>query len=438
MLKHDAFFWLTVFLAFFYINNVHAVGNQNIGFPDGVSLDAGGNYQYQFRDRDPRPIYPDVENRLKFQRDFDAYTSKGRIPITVDQKSPVTLNKLGKAVTNLTKRLGPLAYALAARQLVCDLSNICVPPNGTEYQHKQTNDELGYSINPQIQYSAANSPRLNEPMDVWPYFKTSVWGNDTQVQPPTNCAAPQLDQQCTYMRGTGTYTFNFNIHRTCSAGYTYNTTTMKCDAPANYQPNPYRPLVPQDYIDAEPKLNDPRLITPTIDAGEPIEVGAPETQPKSIPLSRTSETTRDGSGTATGTKTTETTLKIDPTPSPTVVKVSETTTITTTNITNNTTNTTTITDEPSAELPPEKEETEIEFDEVPDEPPLTDFTPDVDYSDNSWGGGSCPAAPVMSTSKGTYLYNIQPACDFVSSARPIILLLAGLAALYIISGVKTD
>lgn len=434
MLKTDLLFWLFVFIALISINQANAA-TVYIPMPEGATLANGTDihFKYPFSSNTYESAYP-TEKTIP--------TSKGRVPMTLEHELKPNNSKVGKAVTNFLKKGLPIVSTAAALyQLVCDLSDLCTNP-ATGNVEKRTVEPTTTSTT--FNYQTSGITRSTG-LAVCQATVTS-WCAPSHISCTGMTYTDQSSTtgQCFANRSDGgSKTSTVNKVVTCPTGYTL-TANNNCFNP-NAQTT-FRPILPADYDNAETPLSVPAIIPRLVENEIPVPVDVPVLKPKSKTVDSTSTTIRDGSGTAIGTETRTTVVNVTPQPNtnPTSLtspaNVTETTTTTTTNITNNTTNSTTTTIElnPQSDESPPEEELEIELDTPADEPPLQEFTPDVDYSDNSWGGGSCPAAPVMSTSKGTYLYNIQPACDFVNSARPIILLLAGLAALYIISGVKTD
>lgn len=61
---------------------------------------------------------------------------------------------------------------------------------------------------------------------------------------------------------------------------------------------------------------------------------------------------------------------------------------------------------------------------------------DFDFDYESWGDGVCPLPIQIQTSFNTFTVPTEPICDFAEGARPIILMLAGLTAMFIIAGIR--
>lgn len=97
-----------------------------IGPPSNVRLQngqwwffpPGGNYT-------PPNTLPALENN---PRNINVPTSKGRLPVTINQKTPVSINNLGKAALNLAKRAGPLGVGLTLAWELCDSGRFLTLP----------------------------------------------------------------------------------------------------------------------------------------------------------------------------------------------------------------------------------------------------------------------------------------------------------------------
>ena len=436
MKTSDFIFWICAFTAIFFAQNSNA-GTVYIPMPEGAQLANGQGVHY-------RIPYSSDAFEAAYPNKYDVPTTKGRELVTYDHKMRPNVPKLGGALKRLvTKGLPLVGTAAAAYEFVCEVSEICTNPDTGVLEKKSSSEPVtpeNPAETPSYYYYAQQS--------TVPYQAPTARGACTKfVQNNPAFATITFEEgganghgYCSSSRGPA---FSVSVERAVGCAPGYFNEGIKCTKPIVYQ---YRPLTPTDWDTAEPQLSTPQAFEPLALAGEPMPV-VPELLPKQIVADRTSTTVRDSTGTATGTENRVRYINIEPQPNTnpnsltSPAKVTETVVTTVTNITNNTTNQTTTTYNSSPDEPvPEKEpeDIEIEFDTPEDEPPLEEYEPDVQLEQNSWGGGSCPAGPVMNTSKGSYIYPMQPACSFVSSARPIILLLAGLAALYIISGIKTE
>ncbi len=402
----------------------------------------------------PRVAWPGMENNA---RDINAPTTKGRVPITVNQKTPVSLNKLAGPALNLAKRAGPIGLGLTLAGLLCDQTDICsgsdpANPSGPAvftigdpsnapypYQHYEFKTNIAQVIG-QRRFSTTNalceaalayysSPvgasasGITDRLPLQGVATCDTFGNDVLIKVIGNDGKSYGQ----FVPGARVQSCNSSTHYLSGSQCLPIDPNKRLVVPPNGWP------APEDV----PGLNDPGIIPDLIDGGEPLPVDAPEIEPKTVPSpsGSTTETVRNGAGEPIGTKTTDTTVTVTPS-GPTTVNVTETTTITETNITNNTT-TTTVQDttlpnnEDQSEKP--KEDTDLDIDDVPDSEVERYEVPDT-FSYESWGGGSCPGDPSISAMGRSYNLPVHTVCEAITDMRPAVLLIAALVSAFIISG----
>lgn len=203
------------------------------------------------------------------------------------------------------------------------------------------------------------------------------------------------------------------------------------------------PTTTADWDAKQPLLNDPRFTPELVTKGLPVPVQTPTMTPISSPIDKRTTTLKDGSGNTTGTEDEITEAKIEsptpaenPTGNPNLIKITEITTKNTYNTSNVLTSTTTTTTGGTEQ--PQPQAFEIDIDNMQDQPLEEKAIPGI-FSHTSWGSGSCPGDRSVSYHYGTLNLTFQPACDAAIALQPLVVILAGIAALFIISGaVRND
>lgn len=424
-----AFF--TIALSIFAPNS-HA-GTFDIGQSNNISVDANGNLRLANPVSGKTSlVYPDLVE----QRTTSIPTSKGNIPVTIEQKSPVSLGGVAGAVIAIAKAT-PYGKALVVASVICELTDICKSAITGQFEQKVTptptlTPNTLYTINNYTAYpnstptgscqAYVDSVRVYNPAHV--YKGVALVGASLMCQTVNNTAGCNPCNIATVFQTPS-----------CPANYHMSGTT--CFADAGLIPTYHAPTE-SDWSIAEPKLAVQAVVNPFIATGDPVPVTTPITQPKTVNIEDKTTTLRDSAGTAIGTEHKKTDLKVTPAPiagKPNQVTTTETTYNTTTNLTNNTSiqNTT----ESGTPETVEPEPPTVEINDVP-EVDLPTHNIVANYSPISWGGATCPPDPVANTSIGSFTLPVHTVCSFLDMARPIILLLAGLAAAMIISGVKYD
>ncbi|MFL9711442.1 virulence factor TspB C-terminal domain-related protein [Methylobacillus sp. Pita1] len=404
----------------------------------------------------PPKGYTDVTFPSDNPRTITAPTTKGGLPVTLNQRTSPNIAGLGSAALNLAKRAGPLGAGLTIAGILCSETDICSwsdpdnpaaepvwsitdPSNAPyPYQHFEFGQNVAQAIG-QSRFSTSN--QLCEASLAYyngPGAASSGISTVLPLQGVADCYLVGNDVAVKVIGSDG------NVHGQFVPGRR----VQSCDNTTHYLSgsqclplNPDRriPVPPTGWPspDDVPGLRTPDIIPDLINGEEPVPVETPAIDPKTVPGpgGSTTETVRDGNGNPIGTKVTDTTVTITPT-GPTTVEVTETTTTTETNITNNTTTvTTTETTLPNNEDQSEepKEDQDIEIDDVEDQDLDTHEIPDT-FSYESWGGGSCPGDPTISARGHSYSLPVHTVCEAITDMRPAVLLIAALVSAYIISG----
>lgn len=405
--------------------------------PEGASL-ANGQPYFDYKGSSDNP------ERL-VTRNTPVQTTKGVKNVPMQHLIKPNVSKAGKVVVGILKVAPGVGTVLSLASLACELSDICTNPDtGLLEKKTPTPPQFKNKTSSWTTSLLGNNPYTDAQLFCDAYyqvytFKNSYPGGFTAVVDGNGWARCYGYYQGSIYENPVSSPPTY----TCDTGYF--AVGEQCEATPETLADNYRPLTETDWADAEEDLSVPQAIPLTIAAGEPVAVDVPVLQPKDLVVERTSETVRDEFGTPTGTKETTRRVVIEPLPNPapttpnSPAKVTETTITTITNITNNTSNSTTTINElsPDEEPPPEEEDTAIEIDEVADEE-LQEQTIESNFDTQSFGSGSCPSNPTVSTSVGTFTLPFHHACTFASMIKGIVLLLSALTAAYIIIGANKN
>lgn len=356
---------------------------------------------------------------LSVAEKFPIQTTKGIFQADITRTASVDLARMGKTVSGLAVLGGPAGMTITAVSLVCELTNIC----------KNALDEwrLGY---------------VNETLP----SGSTIW-NCSGFGDMTLSACKQNIHQCSdptyvcYDDSVSSDGLTYTFYKKYSAnnqviGQPYLTRSTA------WVPNNNSGTVPtaSDWTSKEQLLNDPRFTPELLAKDQPVPIGIPSLPSVwKAPIDKTTTTLKDGSGNVTGTEESTTEAEIsNPTPqenpsnNPNLVKVIETTVKNTYNINNQLTSSTTTTTGNQPQQP-QPQGFEIDIDNMTDQPLEERAIPGT-FSYTSWGSGSCPADRSVSYHYGTLNLTFQPACEAAIMANPVIIAIAGLAAMFIISG----
>jgi len=384
-------------------------------------------------------VWPDI----KINKDIPVNTSKGNYLVPVEKTLPISSAKVGKAATRFLKSLPVIATGLAIYDTVCDLTDICVSDDALKYR----------SDSDQSRYESIVGGRWL-PQGIAPggssVFKTTFQA----ALDETNCGAKGKiaypESTCRFSQvETGNFGsgLNVKIHYDFKQGppfaWSLKSVSMWHYDPYEFGPSSYRALTESDWTAAETKLNAQPQQTATAlynsDAPVPV-LASTQSAPVTQQIAQTSTQTKDAQGNITGTQVATTSVKVEDTSTTNNVtyNVTEVTTITTYNENNEITNTQTST---SDNQPPKNtgtDETTISFDDVPPAQ-LEEEAPEFDlFSPVSWGEGTCPPDETLDLSLTSLTISWEPTCNVAEQLRPILILFASIAAMYIVSGVSRE
>ncbi len=368
-------------------------------------------------------------------------TSKGLQSFDITKTADVDVSRVGKVVRGLAVLGGPVGMAITAASLVCELTTICnqagqwmmeptaSPDNPNSYptaNGKWWGWDTSYYATPEA--ACKDSARLTMNVGATAVFHHTETIDSTQVK----CFA-------TMPAYPGTIFFASNTTKSagCAAGYTVSGSNC---VKTGVVP---QPVTESDWNAKESLLNDARFVPELNEKGLPIPTSGIPTlnadQKKRLGVD--SEPTRDTAGNVTGRQ--ETVKEIEAvdagtSANPGRVIIKETTTTikydnNNTQISSNTQ--TSYSSQPETTKP---QTFEIKFDEVPPAE-LPTHNVQATFSSTSWGEGTCP--PDIPISISYYPVNLviptTPVCDTAEMLNPFVLLLASIAGIYIVSGVRS-
>ncbi len=412
---------------------------------------------YQFTD--PYPNVKVIDGELHLQRpgggttlaypnagiskEIPVSTSKGNFLVPVEKTLPISTAKVGKAATRFLKTLPVIGTGLAIYDTVCELTDIC--KNGDQLM--SYTDQYGQPFEVSTGYwsgsSGCPSTRVSSPSascQLSTVCVAGIYGSSAYLKAVEQVTSSQY--KCINEAkppGQNPITLsnvfvNYSNTGTCLSGYTKVGNKCQLD---NAVP---RPVTESDWTTAETKLNAQPQQTATAlynsDAPVPV-LASTQSAPVTQQIAQTSTQTKDAQGNITGTQVATTSVKVEDTSTTNNVtyNVTEVTTITTYNENNEITNTQTSTADNS---PPKTgtDETTISFDDVPPAQ-LEEEAPEFDlFSPVSWGEGTCPPDETLDLSLTSLTISWEPTCNVAEQIRPILILFASIAAMYIVSGVS--
>jgi hypothetical protein len=345
-------------------------------------------------------------------------TSKGVQSFDITKTADIDVSRIGKAVRGLAVLGGPVGMTLTAATLVCDLTKICNQAgewllkvadfSSTPGSYSTCEEALGWT-NPGT-YFACDAIRDNPGAGSLFWFRSP--------------AVPDVSAGCTIFQ---------------TAGYAYPTAAYHCGNP----PSTSRPITNADWDAKESLLNDSRFVPELNEKGIALPTsGIPTLSPdQKKRLGVESEPTKDSQGNVTGRQETVTSIEaVDAGTSDKPGKVIIKETVTKIQYDNNNTQvssntSTSYSSQPQTENKPQS--FEIKFDEVPPAE-LPTHNVQATFSHTSWGNGSCPPdIPVsLPYSGANFLIPTQPVCSTAEQINPFVLLLASIAGIYIVSGIR--
>ena len=409
----DTFKLILLPFLFFQSGFVFSQSVFDMGEHSGIIRDSTGNYSKVSANGSVRSLTSNTALALVEKPIIQ--TSKGAVEVTLNRAASVDVSRLGSTVAGLAKIMGPVGLTVTAVSLVCELTNIC--SSAGDWVLRQL-DGGGEGAGNYASCEAANGYPTGEVHPTCQTFRDNL-SNILWYRSP---ASPPSEWGCSGQGGVS-YGSLFALAFTCTAAPTFDT-----------------PVQPTDWDSKAPLLNDARFTPELHSGGHPIPIGTPTLtgSPVTVPLGSSTKTLKDGAGNTTGSEVTTDSLSITDgatSENPNRINLTQTT------ITNNyntsnvlTSSSTTVTDPQQ----PKTDGIEIEIDNMTDQPLEQQAIPGL-FTHTSWGSGSCPGDRSVSYHYGTLNLSFQPACDAAIALQPLVVILAGIAALFIISGaVRND
>lgn len=369
-------------------------------------------------------------------------TSKGFFSVELARNVPVEVSRVGKAVRGLSLLGGPVGLSITAVSLVCELTDIC-NVNGEWIKgadpavsgYPQTINTIGFYYVAGLAAYSAPTPDVACSNGA---SKHNFWGPGF-----TGSGSGVGPDACTVTKTADGTTFKTAIQfstGTCPEHYSVSGST--CILSGNPESHP---ATAEDWNSAESSLNDERFIDELLDKAAPVPVGNPTIPaPVSVPIGSSTKTTKDANGNVTGTETTtseatisEPTSGENPSGSPTIIKIVENHTTNNYNTNNELIGSTTTTTGGTAKPEQQQQSFEIEIDNI-EANPLQERAVPFPFETDSWGSGSCPSDRQVDYHYGSLNLTFQPACQFAEGIKPIVLILSGFIAMFIIMGGTKD
>lgn len=406
-------------------------------FETGLFFAADGTMYYKTTGGSSILAYPDLQTT----KDVNVNTSKGAQSLTVTRTPKIDLGRVGAAVMGFAKLLGPVGVGITVAQLIYTQAKLC-DSNGV--WQKQADPALsGYPVKiPNSYYfwsslnfadGSARFPTAAIACDRFRVYRDtttpSVAPHTSSMTSATNCRAINVLNQIT----------DWTIVKTDGVcPFLYIGVAGECVLNGDPLPVPARE---SDWTAAKTALSTSNFVQPLLDHGEAVPVFVP---PKIPMIEKVIDTqtvpTTDAQGNITGSQVTTTKLQAtdeSTAASPNTFNITESTTVNNYNTSNVLTSTTTTLANPPPPVTPTADPTT--FDDVSDVPIVTKQVNPGDMDTTSWGDGECPASVSISTHLfGSHEIPMNRACEFAVGVKPVVLLIASLAALFIVAGVRTS
>lgn len=400
--------------------------------------------------------------KISYNTITDIPTSAGVKQLTLARTAPINLGSLGVTVAKFARAAGPVNMGITAATLICTLSDICKNAITDLWEKKADPGLLGYPSSTPNTYgwtasgwnssvtqnamsvrtptAAVSCSNLVIQMNSDPYW--AIYRQNGAVMTGAVTASTATTATCTIYGGNNGVPMVPQVFSnfvatlgTCPLGYSANS---QGGCTLNGNPIPH-PVQESEWNDAGKKLGNGDFVPTLVEAGEPVPVTTPTRIPLvRMPIDTQTEPTTDPAGNITGTKETKKELvaeDVSTAAAPNTFNITENTTITNYNTNNQVINTTNTTTQISAPPPVAAAADPVTFDGVTDATIQTvQVNPPSDST--SWGEGSCPAPQTLTTMFGQVVIPTAPACDFATMIKPIVLLSAAVAAMFIVSGIK--
>lgn len=411
-----AFYSLFIFIL--YPTNAHADTTGEIAnIPAWTSASNLLFGQAQSGDTVTRTTDANGNRFINIKTPIDYKSSSGRVfPIIAEKIAQIEANRMGKAVMLLARGtggglgvVGLLGVSFVT--LLCSETNIC--------QKSGTDD---------LEIPAETLPANDTIWDCSGFGDMTVSACLTNIQGCNQgqivCDNPRMSSDNKQYLYDKKYTNGTPIGAIIMSRITA------------WVPKASRSPTAADFDTAESKITSPNWDQILIDKGAALPVTeTPVLQPLVTTLSSEVATNRDQAGNVTGTTQTTKTLTLSDSATrarPGSVSGTETTSITNYNTSNQITSTTTV---QQSAPPPDKPAppVNVSFDGVEDvQLPTQEISAPLNTT--SWGEGTCPAPIAVNTSLKSFTIPTDQYCDFATASRPFVLLIAGISALFIITG----
>lgn len=406
----------------------------------GIIKGSDGSYSQVSANGSIRSLTSNTELALVEKIPFN--TSKGLFNAEITRNALVDVSRIGATVRTVAAASGPVGLTLTAVSLVCELTSICKDLAGNwSISENSSLPDYPATLPTQTYYYVAgiNSAEYRYPSPETGCSRAAAvdkfWGDGY-----TGSGSGTGATACTRTKTSDGSTMQTSItlgSGACPANYTVSGTGCALNGAT-----PQTPTSSQ-WDAKQPLLNDSRFTPELVTKGLPVPVQVPTMTPISSPIDKRTTTLKDGGGNTTGTEDEITEAKLEsptpaenPTGNPNLIKITEITVKNTYNTSNILTNTTTT--ETGGTQQPQPQSFEIDIDNMQDQPLEEKAIPGI-FSHTSWGSGSCPGDRSVSYHYGTLNLTFQPACDAAIALQPLVVILAGIAALFIISGaVRND
>lgn len=387
----------------------------------GIIRDSNGNYSQVSANGSIRSLTNSTTLAITEKVNFP--TSKGVFAADITRNAIVDLARIGKTVRSVAVATGPVGLTLTAVSLVCELTSICNQGGSwftTQFQSLPPSDSGLWRCS-----------ALTSQQGTIDWCKANFWG----------CNSPNRVCSGDVVLNNGTV-YQFKMTQP-SDGFVNGYADLQAVVPWVPQPVGSTATTASDWDSKESLLNDQRFVEPLVTGNHPVPIQSPTiTTPIKKPISKETTTIKDGAGNTTGTEETTTEAEIsdpssaeNPSNNPNLIKISETTIKNTYNLNNQLTNSTTTVSDGAQK--PEPQSIKIEIDDMQDTPLQTYQVP-VTFAYDSWGSGTCPADRSVEYHYGSLNLTFQPACDFAVGMQPVILVVAGMIAMFIVSGVRLN
>lgn len=375
-------------------------------------------------------VYPSLQTTSPLSIPVAGMVPPGRQLMVIPTTITPNAARVGAAVAKLSRLTTPVGLGLTLMPILCAETGICKNQDLDQYEVEGNT-------------APASATTLWKPQFGGPYNFTTVsnvCGYDLSLWPSGYECADINETTGSYKIRTiappnTAVSRQAVVERTCPSGYTLTQDGLcLSDSPVSHPPTE------TDWQQAATKLGTALnrmadMISGLQEKNQPVPIDKPVLSPTSETLPSTSTVNRDATGNLTSTTTTTTTINQNPITNNTTTNTTNITITTITNITGP--NGEPISTTETGSEPPPPEDTEIEFDTVPDEElekqelPLT-LTP------STWGEGTCPGDPSVTVLGQSVTIPVHVVCDYMTAVRNVVIAACALIAAYIVVGVRFE